>query len=73
MNPLISKRSVVIDGHRTSVSLEDAFWDEVKRLAKIQGVTVSAFVGAVDAARMNRGNLSSSLRLKVLHALRPTA
>ncbi len=69
MNPQeIRKRSVVVSGHKTSVSLEDAFWRELARVAHRQGVSVNHLIGAIDAAR--RGNLSSAIRIFVLEELR---
>jgi predicted DNA-binding ribbon-helix-helix protein len=68
------KRSVTIDGHRTSVSLEDAFWVELSAIAQRRGLSLNALVATIDHARgENRaapGNLSSALRLHVLDDLR---
>jgi predicted DNA-binding ribbon-helix-helix protein len=65
MKSSIVKRSVVIDGHKTSVSLEDAFWSDLKEIAHTQQATLSKVVTEIDKAR-RRGNLSSALRLFVL-------
>lgn len=65
---LLKKRSVVIAGHRTSVSLEAPFWDELKRLARERGISLNALIEAVDQER--GGNLSSALRVFVLEAVR---
>ena len=64
----LRKRSVTIAGHRTSVSLEGAFWDALKDLAAAAGLSVNALVAGIDADRP--GNLSSSLRVFVLQRLR---
>jgi len=69
MMPTIVKRSVVIAGHRTSVSLEEAFWQELKQLADRRGISLNQLVGEIDGRR--QGNLSSALRLHVLESLRP--
>jgi predicted DNA-binding ribbon-helix-helix protein len=61
----ITKRSVVIAGHKTSVSLEDAFWSALKEVAAQRDMTLSELVGAIDADR-EHGNLSSAIRLFVL-------
>jgi len=61
----IEKRSVVIAGHKTSVSLEDAFWSALKEVAAQRDMTLSELVGAIDADR-EHGNLSSAIRLFVL-------
>jgi predicted DNA-binding ribbon-helix-helix protein len=65
----VRKRSVRIAGHRSSVSLEAEFWDELKALATRRGVSLARLVGEIDRARTGR-NLSSALRLAVLRALR---
>jgi predicted DNA-binding ribbon-helix-helix protein len=61
------KRSVVIAGHRTSVSLEQAFWDALKAIATAQGVSVAALLAEIDNRRS--GNLSSAARVFVLESL----
>ncbi len=63
----MAKRSVVLAGHRTSVSLENAFWDQLKRLAAADGCSINALVERIDAQRT--GNLSSALRVHVLQRL----
>ena len=65
----VIKRSVVIDGHKTSVSLEDAFWTDLKKIAHAQQVTLSELVTKIDGAR-EQNNLSSAIRLFVLHHFR---
>jgi predicted DNA-binding ribbon-helix-helix protein len=65
MKSAVVKRSIVVAGHKTSVSLEDAFWKGLKEIAAAKGLTLSEMVGAIDSARA-RGNLSSALRLFVL-------
>jgi predicted DNA-binding ribbon-helix-helix protein len=69
MNTGIVKRSVAIAGHRTSVSLEQSFWDELKRLAQERGVSVNALIADIDARRA-RTNLSSAIRLEILDDLK---
>ena len=64
----LRKRSVTIAGHRTSVSLEQAFWDALKAIATADGVSMNALVAGIDADRS--GNLSSGLRVFVLQRLR---
>jgi predicted DNA-binding ribbon-helix-helix protein len=61
----VLKRSLVIAGHKTSVSLEDEFWDGLKEIASERGTSLKELVGAIDAAR-NHTNLSSAIRLYVL-------
>jgi predicted DNA-binding ribbon-helix-helix protein len=62
------KRSVVIAGHRTSVSLENAFWNALKTIATARGLTVNQMVTEIDSRRS--GNLSSAIRLFVLDSYR---
>jgi predicted DNA-binding ribbon-helix-helix protein len=69
MKSTIVKRSIVIDGHKTSVSLEDAFWSDLKEIAHTQQATLSALVAKIDETRIH-GNLSSALRLFVLEYFR---
>jgi predicted DNA-binding ribbon-helix-helix protein len=65
MKSTVAKRSIVIDGHKTSVSLEDAFWQSLKGIAVERDMTLSELVTSIDRSRMH-GNLSSALRLFVL-------
>ena len=65
MKSPVVKRSIVIAGHKTSVSLEDAFWKGLKEIATGRHLTLSEIVGAIDSGRA-QGNLSSALRLFVL-------
>lgn len=67
----IRRRAVTIAGHRTSVSVEDAFWAALKEIAAADGVSVNALIAAIDAGRS--GNLSSALRVYVLERLRRAA
>ena len=69
MKSTIVKRSIKIDGHKTSVSLEDAFWSSLKEIAHTKNVTVSKMVTEIDRTRRH-GNLSSALRLFVLERTR---
>jgi predicted DNA-binding ribbon-helix-helix protein len=59
------KRSIVVGGHRTSVSLEEAFWSGMKEISRARSMTLSRLVSEIDANR-NRGNLSSAIRQFVL-------
>ena len=65
MKSPIIKRSVLVDGHRTSVTLEDPFWNSLKDIASSQGLTLSETMGAINSGR-ERGSLSSAIRLFVL-------
>jgi predicted DNA-binding ribbon-helix-helix protein len=59
------KRSVILNGHATSVSLEDAYWEEVRAMAAREGIPVAALIERIDRSRQG-GNLSSALRVAVL-------
>ena len=65
MKSTISKRSVDIAGHKTSVSLEDVFWNALKDIAHGRGETLPHLIASIDANRRS-GNLSSAVRIFVL-------
>jgi predicted DNA-binding ribbon-helix-helix protein len=65
----VSKRSIVIAGHKTSVSLEGEFWNSLKEIAVERGMTLGALVAAIDGNRQH-ANLSSAIRLFVLGVYR---
>ena len=62
----IAKRSIVIKGHKTSVSLEDQFWAELKAIASARALTLSELISNIDQDRNEGSNLSSALRCFVL-------
>jgi len=72
MKSPVVKRSIVIAGHKTSVSLEDAFWEALKEIAGSRRLTLSDLVATIDSAR-TQGNLSSAIRLFVLDHYRGVA
>jgi predicted DNA-binding ribbon-helix-helix protein len=63
----LRKRSVVIAGHRTSVSLENAFWRELRAIAEARGVGMNRLITEIDRTR--NGNLSSAIRVYILARL----
>jgi predicted DNA-binding ribbon-helix-helix protein len=65
MKSSVIKRSIIIGGHKTSVSLEDAFWEGLRDIAKNRGETLSCLAGSI-AANRQQANLSSAIRLFVL-------
>ena len=65
----VVKRSLQISGHRTSVSLEEIFWTELRAIAAMREKSVAALVAEIDAAR-GESNLSSALRVFVLETVR---
>lgn len=68
---MIRKRSVLLKGHATSVSLEPEFWEALKAMATARGLSLNALIGEVDQGRS--GNLSSALRVHVLKTLQARA
>lgn len=72
MSAGIVKRSVAIAGHRTSVSLEEPFWEVLREIAGRSGISVQALIGRIDAERGGQ-NLSSAIRVFVLGAVREAA
>lgn len=69
MKSPVVKRSIVVAGHKTSVSLEEAFWSGMKEISTARGLTLSEVVAEIDSARRH-GNLSSAIRLFVLDYFR---
>ena len=72
MKSPVVKRSIVVAGHKTSVSLEEAFWNGMKEISGQRDMTLSELVGEIDTARQ-QGNLSSAIRLFVLDHFRTLA
>ncbi len=69
MKSVIIKRSIVLNGHKTSVSLENEFWEGLRQIAEGQKSKVSALVQRIDRERTNR-NLSSAIRIYVFNHFR---
>jgi predicted DNA-binding ribbon-helix-helix protein len=69
MDSAVVKRSIVISGHKTSVSLEDAFWNGLKQIGQENKTTLSGLVADIDVQRLHN-NLSSAIRVFVLHHFR---
>ena len=72
MKSPVVKRSIVVAGHKTSVSLEEAFWNGMKEISGLRDMTLSELVGEIDSNRQ-QGNLSSAIRLFVLDYFRTRA
>ncbi len=72
MKSPVVKRSIVVAGHKTSVSLEEEFWSGMKEISALRGLTLSELVGEIDNQRQ-QGNLSSAIRLFVLDYYRSRA
>lgn len=66
------KRSLTLRGHRTSVSLEDAFWREFRRIAATRGQTINGLAAEIDTARGDVG-LASAIRVFILETLKNSA
>ncbi len=71
MNGRPKRRSVIVSGHRTSVSVEAAFWDELAAIAKRRGLSMNVLVSEIDRARS--ASLSAAIRLYVLEAVKSRA
>jgi predicted DNA-binding ribbon-helix-helix protein len=69
LNSPVIKRSIIRNGHKSSVSLEDEFWDGLREIAERKHLTVSALVGTIDHGP-NKRNLSSAIRVFVLDHFR---
>jgi predicted DNA-binding ribbon-helix-helix protein len=69
MKSSVVKRSVVIAGHKTSVSLEDTFWKAFREIADQRNMTSSELAATISSERQN-GNLSSAIRIFVLEFVR---
>lgn len=65
-----AKRSLTLCGHRTSVTLEEPFWQEFQDLARDNRISVNALASRIDAARPSGVGLASAIRVYVLNALR---
>ena len=72
MKSTIAKRSVIIGGHKTSVSLEEPFWQGVRDITAARNITVSELLREIDQNRVN-ANLSSAVRVFVLEHARQNA
>jgi predicted DNA-binding ribbon-helix-helix protein len=70
MKSAVIRRHIRIDGYKTSITLEDAFWSGLKEIAQAQGASVAQTVKEIDGARRPGSNLSSAIRVFVLDRLR---
>jgi predicted DNA-binding ribbon-helix-helix protein len=69
LRSVVIKRSIILDGHKTSVSLENEFWDGLREIVEAKKTTVSLLVGQIDRERDNC-NLSSAIRVYVFNHFR---
>ncbi|WP_028746252.1 ribbon-helix-helix domain-containing protein [Rhizobium mesoamericanum] len=67
---MIRKHSATLHGHRTSFSLEDEFWIELNKIARARAIPLAALISDIDDQRQPDANLSSALRVYVLHWLK---
>ncbi len=72
MKSPVAKRSIIVGGHKTSVSLEEAFWNSMKEISGQRDMTLSELAREIDSNRQ-QGNLSSAIRLFVLDYFRTPA
>lgn len=68
-----AKRSLTLHGHRTSVSLEPAFWDAFRQIAADRGISLNQLAAEIDDGRSGDAGLASAIRLFVLHHYRAAA
>ena len=73
MKSAVIKRSIVISGHKTSVSVEDIFWNSLKEVATDERMNLSQLVGSIDAQRAEGSNLSSAIRVFILRHFKEQA
>jgi predicted DNA-binding ribbon-helix-helix protein len=71
MKSLVTKRSIIVRGKKTSVSIEEGFWNGLKEIASTRRITLSELVSAIDCERVH-ANLSSAIRLFVFDHYRTT-
>jgi predicted DNA-binding ribbon-helix-helix protein len=69
MKSAANKRSIVLDGRKTSISLDDSLWVELKEIAQFKRVSVAKLIAVIDATR-KQSNLSSEIRIFVLEHFR---
>jgi predicted DNA-binding ribbon-helix-helix protein len=67
---MIRKHSATLHGHRTSFTLEDEFWQELRSIAEERNISLASLIAEIDDTRAPESNLSSALRLFVFHALK---
>jgi predicted DNA-binding ribbon-helix-helix protein len=70
---MIRKHSTTLHGHRTSFTLEEEFWAELKAIAESREMSLASVIAEIDDARAPDSNLSSALRIHVLHTLKDRA
>lgn len=70
MNTRPVKHSVTLRGHRTSISLEAPFWDELRRIAREKNKPINALVAEIDEARGLQSGLASAIRVYVLNEIK---
>ena len=70
MKSPVIKRSIILDGHKTSISIEDSFWVALKEIAHDSGTTLSKQVASIGANRAAGSNLSSAIRVHILELVR---
>jgi predicted DNA-binding ribbon-helix-helix protein len=70
MKSPVIKRSIILDGHKTSISIEESFWVALKEIAHDSGTTLSKLVGSIRANRAAGSNLSSAIRVHILELFR---
>lgn len=67
---MLKKRSIKLKGHATSITMEDAFWDALKKISERDNTSIQKIIESIDAARLENGaNLASAIRVYILKTL----
>lgn len=66
---MLEKHSITLMGHKTSISIESEFWEELKQIARVQNKSINEIISSIDIGK-NSGNLSSSIRVFIIQYLK---
>ncbi|MBD5398993.1 ribbon-helix-helix domain-containing protein [bacterium] len=66
---MLEKHSITLMGHKTSISIESEFWEELKQIARVQNKSINEIISSIDIGK-NSGNLSSSIRIFIIQYLK---
>lgn len=66
---MLDKHSITLMGHKTSISIESEFWEELKQIARVQNKSINEIISSIDIGK-NSGNLSSSIRVFIIQYLK---
>ncbi|MGN0929878.1 MAG: ribbon-helix-helix domain-containing protein [Alphaproteobacteria bacterium] len=66
---MLEKHSITLMGHKTSISIEREFWEELQKISKAQNKSINEIISSIDIGKHN-GNLSSSIRVFIIQYLK---